>query len=108
LIAETLPPTISPISCSEWPSTSLRMTLLRCAGGSRMNVLRLAAAIWRSSMDSVRRRSCPDPRSNAGLLAHATAQEVQSGVVRDAKQPALRVGDGSCGRRRLHRLSMVS
>jgi hypothetical protein len=39
-----------------------------------------------------------------GLLARPSAQEVQSRMVGDAKQPTLRIGDRPCRRRRLHHL----
>ena len=38
---------MSQTSASEQPSTSIRITLERCATGSRMKVRRLVAAIWR-------------------------------------------------------------
>ena len=52
LAAGRLRSMISQTSCKEQPSTSRRITLARCATGSRMKVRKDALAIWRLNTTS--------------------------------------------------------
>ena len=95
----------SQISLSEQPSTSIRITLERCATGRRMKVRKEVAAIWRlstaSSWSTIMSTSAGPPQR---LLAVAPAQEIQRGVVRDPEQPAFGIADCAGASLRLHRL----
>ena len=61
---------MSQTSASEQPSTSIRITLDRCATGSRMKVRRLVAAIWRLSTSS----SCPAIMSTSSAECSASCR----------------------------------
>ena len=81
------------------------MTLLRCASGSRMKVRRLAAA---TCAVGDRIGGIDD---HVGLLVEAgrfapraAAQEIERRIVRDAEQPAFRIGDRPGAGKRLDRL----